>query len=46
MKEKLNVVRIANSLAITTGIIYLVCILAVLISPGLTANIGSYLLIV
>ncbi len=44
MKDKLNTVRVANTLAIVTAIAYLACILAVWIAPGLTTTIGNYLL--
>ena len=41
---KLNVLKVANTLAITTAVFYLVCIIAVLVTPNLTTAIGSYLL--
>ncbi len=44
MNNKLNVVRVANSLAVTTAIIYLICIIAVWIAPGFIMTIGNYLL--
>jgi len=44
MAKDLNVVRVANTVAATTGVIYLVCILAVWISPAFTTAIGNYLL--
>jgi hypothetical protein len=44
MKDKLNIKKVANSLALTTAIIYLICILAVWIAPSLTLRIGNYLL--
>lgn len=43
MKDKLKVVRVANTLALTVGVAYLVCIIAVLLAPGLTTTIGNYL---
>lgn len=44
MTEKLNVLRVANSLAVTTAIVYLVCIIGVWMAPGITTTIGNYLL--
>lgn len=44
MAEKLNVMKVANSLAITTAVVYLICIIAVWIAPGITTTIGNYLL--
>jgi len=44
MSNKFNVVKVANSLAVTTTIVYLICILAVWIAPGPTTMLGSYLL--
>ena len=41
---KLNVLKVANTLAITTAVFYLVCIIAVWIAPEITTTIGSYLL--
>jgi len=44
MAQTLNVNKVANSLAITTAIIYIVCIVAVGLAPGITTMIGSYML--
>jgi len=44
MEHKLNAIKIANSLAVTTAIVYLVCIVSVWIAPGITTTIGNYLL--
>ena len=44
MKHKLNTIKVANSLAVTIAIVYLVCIIAVWIAPGITTTIGNYLL--
>jgi len=44
MTQKLEVKKVANSLALTTAIIYLICILALWIAPSLTTSIGNYLL--
>ncbi len=41
---KLNIVKVANSLAVTTAVFYAICIVAVWIAPGITTAIGSYLL--
>ncbi|MBS3153302.1 hypothetical protein J4426_01950 [Candidatus Woesearchaeota archaeon] len=43
MDTKLKITKVANSLAVTAAIVYLVCIFAVWIAPGLTATLGSYL---
>ncbi len=43
MEQKIGVMKTANSLAITTAIVYLVCILLVWIAPEFTASVGSYL---
>ena len=43
MNNKLKITKVANSLAVTTAIIYLVCILAKWVAPGLTTTLGSYL---
>lgn len=44
MTDKLKIVKVANTLAITTAVFYLVCIIAVGIAPGITTTVGSYLL--
>ena len=44
MGHKLNAIKVANSLAVTTAIVYLVCIIAVWITPEITTTIGNYLL--
>lgn len=44
MAEKLNVVKVANSLAITTAVVYIICIVAVWVAPEITTTIGNYLL--
>ena len=44
MEHKLNTIKVANSLAVTTAVVYLVCIIAVWIAPGITTTIGNYLL--
>lgn len=44
MKDKLNVVKVANALGITTAIFYLVCIILIWLSPGFSVTIGNYLL--
>ena len=44
MKQKISVIKVANSLAITTAVFYLACIIAVWIIPEFTAKIGNYLL--
>ncbi|MBS3077187.1 hypothetical protein J4233_02855 [Candidatus Pacearchaeota archaeon] len=44
MEHKLSVMRVANSLAVTTALAYLVCIIAVWLAPGITTTIGNYLL--
>lgn len=41
---KLEIVKVANALAITTAVFYLVCIIAVWVAPGITTTVGSYLL--
>lgn len=43
MRNKLNTVKVANSLAITVAIAYLVCIVAIKIAPELAVKIGNYL---
>ena len=43
MEHKLNAIKIANSLAVTTAVVYLVCIIAVWIAPGITTTVGNYL---
>ena len=42
MAKLLNVLKFANGLAVTTAILYMVCIIAVWLAPGLTTTIGSY----
>ena len=44
MEHKLSVMRVANSLAVTTALAYLVCIIAVWLAPGIATTIGNYLL--
>ena len=44
MGHKLNAIKVANSLAVTTAVVYLVCIVAVWLAPGITTTIGNYLL--
>ena len=44
MTHKLNTIKVANSLAVTTAVVYLICIIAVWIAPGITTTIGNYLL--
>ncbi|MDP3916791.1 MAG: DUF5676 family membrane protein [Nanoarchaeota archaeon] len=43
MTKDLAVLRVANTLAVTTAVIYLVCILAVWIAPVFTMFLGNYL---
>lgn len=43
MRNKLNTIKVANSLAITVAITYLVCIVAIRIAPELAVKIGNYL---
>ena len=44
MEDKINVIKVANTLAFTVAIIYLICIIAVWIAPEFTMAIGNYLL--
>ena len=44
MGHKLNAIKVANSLAVTTAVVYLVCIVAVWLAPEITTTIGNYLL--
>ena len=44
MEYKLNVIKVANSLAVTTAVVYLACIIALWLAPGITTAIGNYLL--
>ena len=44
MEHKLNAIKVANSLAVTTAVVYLVCIVAVWLAPEITTTIGNYLL--
>lgn len=44
MTQKLKVKKVANSLTLTSAVVYLVCIIAVWIAPDLTMTIGNYLL--
>lgn len=44
MKQNLGVIHVANSLAVTSAMIYLVCIVAVWIVPQFVTTLGNYLL--
>lgn len=44
MADKLNVKRVANSVALTTAVVYLICIILVWAAPGFTTALGNYLL--
>ena len=44
MKHKINIIKVGNSLAVTTAVIYFICIIAVWVAPVFTIAIGNYLL--